>query len=298
MEEKFKSGFVSIIGKSNVGKSTLLNAITGYKISIVSDRPQTTRFNVRGVLNEKDVAQIVFLDTPGILKPHNELGKLMMQDVKEAVFNMDIILYVASAKDLLDNDAETNLNFVQNLFDIPLFLVINKIDKVTNEELLLIIDKYKDFKVIKEIIPVCAKTKYNVDELKKTIIEYLPEGKEYYDDDFIDDLTEDLYISEIIREKAINLTYREVPYAIAVKVIEKYKNEKNIFFIHAVLYVEKDSQKGILIGKKARLIKKIGTYARQELEETLEEKIFLDLRVQTKKNWRKNIYFMKSINEK
>lgn len=297
MNKNFKSGFVSIIGKTNAGKSTLLNKLTGYKISIISDKPQTTRFNIKGVMNIKNIAQVVFIDTPGILRPHNELGKLMMQDVKEASYNMDIILYVVTAKELLNEEVEKTIEYIENIYETPVFLIINKIDKVTNDDILLIIDKYKDYNVIKEIIPVSAKSGYNIEELKKTLLEYLPEGKMYYDDNFVDDLTEDLYISETIREKAINLTYREVPYAIAVKVTDKYKNEKNILFIHAVLYVEKESQKGILIGKKGSLIKKIGTYARKELEEALDEKIFLDLKVQNKKNWRKNIYFMKSFNE-
>lgn len=294
-KNKFKCGVVSIIGKTNSGKSTLLNNMIGYKISITSENPQTTRFNIKGIMNIKDVAQVIFIDTPGILKPHNELGKAMLNEVKNAAYNVDLILFIASADELLKEEEIRELSLIEGIGETPVFLVINKIDKITKEDLFGIIDKFKDNKLFKEIIPCCARKGFNLDELKKTIVQYLNEGEKIYEDDFIDDLTDDLFIAEIIREKAISLTYKEVPYSIAVQVLERFKNEKNVLMISALIYVEKESHKGILIGKKANLIKKIGTLARKELEDTLGEKIYLDLRVRLKDDWRKDISIVRSI---
>ncbi|HOK41788.1 MAG TPA: GTPase Era [bacterium] len=296
-EKKIKTGIVGIIGKTNSGKSTLINQLTGYKISIVSEKPQTTRFNIKGVLNIKDEAQIIFIDTPGILKPHNELGKMMLNEIKEITPDVDLILYLVAADELIKEE-NNELLFSENLMDYKVFLVINKIDRITKEELLTLIDKYKDVKWIKEIIPISARKGININELKKTIIKELDYGEKFYDDNCIDDLSDNMYIAEIIREKAINLTYQEVPYSIAVEVIDVHKTEKKVLYISAVIYVEKESHKGIVIGKKGNLIKQIGTLAREELEETLEEKIYLDLTVRVKKDWRKDIHFIKSIYKK
>lgn len=277
-----KSGFVNIIGNPNVGKSTLMNVLVGEKLSIVTSKAQTTRHRILGILNSDDY-QVVFSDTPGIIKPHYKMHEAMMGFVQNAIEDADVILYVT---DVVES-AEKNQDYIDriNQSETPVILVINKIDLCKSDELVQLSSKWKELIPRAEIIPVSALEKFNVNSIFTRILEALPEGEPYYDKDAITDKTERFYVSEIIREKIFIYYKKEVPYSVEVGV-EEFKEEENIIRIKAVIIVSRDSQKGILIGKRGESLKRVGTKARLELEKFFNKKVFLEMFVKVEKDWR------------
>ena len=269
----FKSGFVTIIGKPNVGKSTLMNAMIGEKIAITSYKPQTTRDKITSILTTDDY-QMVFLDTPGIHKPKNKLGEYMMKEVKGAFKDIDVLLYLVEPKENSEIIKE-HIEMFKNI-DKPVILVINKTDSVKQDDLIAFIEKTKTYYDFKEVVPVSALKKKNVDTLKEVIASYLPEGPMYYDEEMITDKTEREIASEIIREKALLFIQDEIPHGIAV-VIEQMKEMKDLTKISATLYCQRESHKGIIIGKGGAMLKKIGTRSRLELEKFRDQKAMLNL---------------------
>lgn len=280
----FKSGFIGIIGRPNVGKSTLFNAIIGEKVSIIADKPQTTRNKITGIRNFPD-AQLVFLDTPGIHKAKTLLNRAMVQTARESMDDADILLMLADAHAGVHPQ---DLFLIETLGEvkIPVFLVINKIDLIEKPLLLPLIDKFRALYDFREIFPVSAAKEYGLDELLQTIKDVLPEGPQYFAEDAFTDATERFIAAEFIREKIMVLTAQEVPYATAV-VIDSFKEEeaKNLIRVSATITVEKESQKAIMIGKKGSMLKSIGTQARLEMEKLFGTRVFLELFVRVKKDW-------------
>jgi len=285
LEKEFKSGFVSIIGRPNVGKSTLLNHLVGTKVAIMSDKPQTTRNKIRGILTTEN-AQIVFIDTPGIHKPRNKLGEFMVNTAVKALEEVDLILYIVDVTDEI-GPGEYYIMGVLEKVDTPVFLVINKIDLVPKGKIAEVIQTLVSEFNFTEIVPVSAATGENTDTLLKLLVDYLPEGPKYYPDDMVTDNPEQFIISELIREKVLQTTRDEVPHSVAVQV-EDIQDKGDIIYIMVIIYTEKDSQKGIIIGKGGRKLKEIGLKARQEIENLFGSKVYLDLWVKVKKDWRKS----------
>ena len=283
-EDAFKSGFISIIGRPNVGKSTFLNRVIGEKIAIMSDKAQTTRNTIQGVLTNED-AQIVFIDTPGIHKPKHKLGDFMVKIATNTLNEVDAILFMIDAVEGYGRGDQYIIDRLQEI-NKPVYLIINKIDQVHPDELLEIIVQYKDKYDFTEIVPISALEGNNVDRLISVLKEQLSEGPKYYPDDQITDHPERFIISELIREKALQLTKEEVPHSIAVVVdkIEQEPNEK--IQVHASIIIERNSQKGIIIGKQGSMLKRIGSMARRDIEKLLGTKIYLDLWVKVQKDWR------------
>ena len=281
----FKSGFVSIVGRPNVGKSTLMNNVVGEKIAIMSDKPQTTRNTIQAVYTDED-CQIVFLDTPGIHKPKNKLGEFMVKSATDAFKNVDLVLFVVDdSKKIGPGDRK----IIEDLKGIktPVILVLNKIDKLEEAELFELMHLYSKEEVFKEIVPISALTGRNVNELLKVIGKYLEEGPKYFPDYMITDQPERVLVSELIREKVLHYLNDEVPHGVAVEVERmKSRNDKDIVDISAVIYCERDSHKGIIIGKNGRKLKGIGKSAREDMELLLGSKINLQLWVKVKENWR------------
>lgn len=286
MSEKisFKSGFITIIGRPNVGKSTLLNAILGEKISIISKKPQTTRNRILGVKNLPH-AQLIFLDTPGIHKPRHKLGETMVKTALETCKEVDLILLMVNPEEPDQEDR----HIIETLRSInkPVFLLINKVDTVIKQKILPLIDQYQKISDFSEIIPVSALKLDNLDRLLEAITKYIPEGPRYYPEDMVTDQLERFMVAEIIREKIMEHTKDEIPYSVAA-VVEEFREEGMLIFIRALIYVERDSQKGILIGKGGRMLRDIGTSARKDIEGLLGIKVFLELWVKVKEDWRKD----------
>lgn len=283
-KKAYKSGFVAIIGRPNVGKSTLMNQVIGQKIAIMSDKPQTTRNKIHGVYTT-ETSQIVFLDTPGIHKPQSKLGDYMMKVAESSLKEVDAILMLI---DVVEGLGGGDRFIIENLKKVttPVILVMNKIDQIQPEALLPIITQYKDLYDFAEIIPVSAMKGNNVNTLLEQITKYLSEGPQYYPADQVTDHPEQFVCAELIREKILHLTREEIPHSIAVG-IEDMKVEANgVVHISAIIYVERDSQKGIVIGKKGALLKEIGQKARYDIEALLGSKTFLELWVKVKKDWR------------
>lgn len=294
MDEKkdYKSGFVALIGRPNVGKSTLLNFLVGQKVAIMSPQPQTTRNKISGIYTD-DQEQIVFIDTPGIHKPKNKLDDFMDKSSYSALDEVDVVLFMVEPEPAGKGD-----QYIAELLKKikkPVFLVINKIDKVHPDKLLSIIDSYKNLGDFAEIVPISASQGNNVSELIKTIAKYLPEGPQFYDADQLTDRPEYFIVSELIREQVLKLTHEEVPHATAVVVDRMRDHEGGKLQIEATIYVERPGQKGIIIGKKGQMLKQIGIAARQEIEALLGEKVNLRLWVKVQKNWRSDPAFLKSI---
>jgi GTP-binding protein Era len=286
-ETGFRSGFITLIGRPNVGKSTLFNAILGQKVAIMSDKPQTTRNSIRGIYNAPGV-QMIFIDTPGVHKPKHKLNQKMMESVYKSLAGCDIILYLIDAGQKFGDGEEFILKHLVDQ-SAPVFLIINKVDVVgRKEQVLTLINKYKDRFDFAEIVPVAALTGYNVDHLLKTLQEYLPPGPQYYPSEMVYDQPEQLLIAELIREQILHQTKEEIPYAVAVNVTDIEERSDDLLYIEANIYVERESQKGIIIGKGGQLIKKIGQSARLEIERILACSVYLELRVKTKKDWRNN----------
>ncbi|MBS4194719.1 GTPase Era [Lederbergia citri] len=289
---QYKSGFISIIGRPNVGKSTFLNHVIGQKISIMSDKPQTTRNKVQGVLTSND-SQMIFIDTPGIHKPKHKLGDFMMKIAINTLKEVDLILCMINADEGFGRGDEF---IIEKLKDVrtPVFLVINKIDLVQPDTLLSIIDQYNELYEFKEVVPISALEGNNIDRLLMQIKHYLPEGPQYYPEDQITDHPERFIVSELIREKALHLTREEVPHSIAV-LIDKMERKDNQDIIHimATIIVERDSQKGIVIGKQGKMLKEIGQRARVDIENLLGSKVFLELWVKVQKDWRNKAFHLR-----
>lgn len=283
MEKAFKSGFVTLVGRPNVGKSTLLNYIIGEKISIVSDKIQTTRNRIHGILTEKD-AQIVFVDTPGVHRPKHELGDTMVNTSLQTLRDVDIVLFVINANEGFGQGDEFIMKKLNEL-NIPVFLVINKIDLVHPDELLPLIASYNEKLNFAETVPVSALNGNNVDTLRTLIKSYLPEGPQFYHEDDKTDRTLQFQMSEIIREKVLHHTEEEIPHSVHV-VIESIEKKNNKQHIHALIITERPSQKGILIGKRGSMLKRIGIDARKELEQHLQQKVNLQLWIKVVKDWR------------
>ncbi|MCL4537341.1 MAG: GTPase Era [Nitrospirae bacterium] len=290
--EKFKSGYVSLTGRPNVGKSTLLNTILGEKVAIVSPKPQTTRNRIIGVKTLPD-AQIVFIDTPGIHKPKHRLGELMVREARESVKEVDVILFMVEPEEPGSGD-KFIIDILKDMGK-PVFLLINKVDTVKKPLVLPVIEAYSKLYPFKEIMPISALAGDGIDILIKTIVDYLPEGPKYYPDDILTDQLERFMVSEIIREKIIHQTEDEIPYSVAIEINQWSEREDGVVFIQANIYVEREGQKGIIIGKGGARLKTIGTNARLEIEKLLGTKVFLELWVKIKKDWRSSERILKEL---
>lgn len=285
MTNNFKSGFVSIIGRPNVGKSTLLNKVIGQKIAIMSDKPQTTRNKIQGVYTT-DSSQVIFIDTPGIHKPKHKLGDFMMKVAQNTLREVDLILLVVNASEKFGPGDQFILEKLKQT-NQPVYLVLNKIDLISPEQLLKLIDEYKERHEFKEIIPISALEGNNVPTLVSEIEKFLPVGPQYYPKDQVTDHPERFIVSELVREKVLHLTREEIPHSVAV-VIDSMENrgEGQPVYIAATIMVERSSQKGIIIGKQGSMLKEVGQRARHDIETLLGSKVFLELWVKVQKDWR------------
>lgn len=293
MADKFYSGFVSLVGRPNVGKSTLMNRLIGEKIAIISNKPQTTRNRVQSILT-KDDFQIVFIDTPGIHRPRHKLGEYMVKSAETTLNEVDAVLMLIEPTDkILEADRLIIEKFAK--VKSPVILVINKIDTVERERVFKVIDEYRKLYDFAEIVPISAFEGTNTDELLSVIRKYLPEGPRYFPSDMVTDQPERQIASEIIREKALRLLEDEIPHGIAVEITEmKKRKEGNLVDVRATIFCEKDSHKGIIIGKHGDMLKKIGTKARGDIERLLGSPIYLELWVKVKKDWRDSDFLLKN----
>ncbi|MCR4320295.1 MAG: GTPase Era [Candidatus Brocadiaceae bacterium] len=285
-KKTFKSGYVAIVGKPNVGKSTLINDFLGCKLSIVTPKPQTTRKKIMGVLTKED-CQIVFYDTPGIMEPKYELQKYMVKEAYEAIEDADVILMMAEP---FEPPAEKDKDFFEKLshLNIPVILAINKIDLVEKDSLIPILSAYdKQFKFA-EIVPISALKGTNLDLMLNLVVKYLPEGEPFYPEDYMTDYNERFLASEIIREKVFEFYGEEIPYSTTVEIEEFKEREAGKDFIKAIIFVERDSQKGIIIGENGKAIKRVGVIAREEIEKQTGRKVYLELWVKVMEKWRKD----------
>lgn len=290
-----KSGFVSFVGRPNVGKSTLLNSILGKRVAITSDKPQTTRNIIQGIYTDKDT-QIVFVDTPGIHKPQNKLGKVLNKQTYFTINDVDIVIMVVDITEKIGKGDNFVIDVLKNV-EKPVFLVINKIDKLPREEILKKIDEYQKLYDFTEIIPVSARKKDNVDRLIEVIRKYLPDNILYYDSNTVTDSSREFIISEFIREKVLDLTEEEVPHAITC-IVENIEEEDNILNIGASVVVDRENLKKIIIGKNGSMIKEIGIRARRDIEEYFGKKVYLDLFVKVVPKWRDKEKFLNTIGYK
>lgn len=284
MDSNYKSGFVAIIGRPNVGKSTFLNYVIGQKIAIMSDKPQTTRNKIQGVLSKKEY-QMIFIDTPGIHKPKHRLGEFMVKIAENTLNEVDAVLFMINADEGYGRGDQFIIDRLESV-NTPVFLIINKIDLITPDELLGIIDEYRVKGEFQEIIPISALEGNNVNRLLGELERYLPEGPQYYPTDQITDHPEQFIITEFIREKALHLTREEIPHSIAVALENMETRKDGTVFIQATIVIERDSQKGIIIGKQGSMLKKIGQEARKDIEVLLGSKVYLELWVKVKRDWR------------
>lgn len=293
MSNKFHSGFVSLIGRPNVGKSTLMNLIVGEKIAIMSSKPQTTRNQIQSILTTDDY-QIVFIDTPGIHKPKSKLGNYMVKSAETTFSNVDVILYLIEPYEKIK---DSDMAIIEKLrgTKTPVFLIINKIDTVEKPELLKVIDAYSKVYDFAEIIPISALKGSNKDSLLTTIAKYLPEGPKYFPDDMITDQPERQLVAELIREKGLRLLQDEIPHGLAIEITSMKQREKSdIVDIEATIYCERESHKGIIIGKQGSMLKKIGSNARHDIERLLGNPVNLQLWVKVKKDWRDSDFLLKN----
>ena len=293
MEAKHKSGFIAVIGRPNVGKSTLINSLIGQKIAIMSDKPQTTRNRILCILTQPD-AQVVFLDTPGVHKPMKKLGEYMESAVEGTLQEVDAVLFVVDAA---ERPGPGERYIVERLSKTkqPVILVVNKIDTLEREAVLPAIDVYSKLYDFAGVVPISAREKINLDDLLGETKKYLPDGPQYYPDDMVTDQPERLIAAELVREKVLGLTRDEVPHAVAVDVDEMKTRPKGDVYIRATIYVERDSQKGIIIGSRGAMLKEIGRLARHDIEALLGSKVYLDLWVKVSKDWRNREAVLKSL---
>lgn len=289
MSSNFRSGFIAIIGRPNVGKSTFMNEVIGQKIAIMSDKPQTTRNKIQGVLTT-DSAQYIFIDTPGIHKPKHRLGDFMVKSALNTLNEVDLVMFMVDAKEGYGKGDQFIIDYLQEIKK-PIILVINKIDQVHPDELLPIIDLYREKIAVDEIVPISALKGNNMTRLLEVMESYLQEGPQYYPEDQVTDHPERFIISEFIREKVLHHTHEEIPHSIAVVIDSIVKREgKDIIDVQATIIVERSSQKGIIIGKQGQMLKKIGSEARLEIELLLGSKVFLELWVKVQKDWRNRLH--------
>lgn len=291
-----KSGFVSFIGRPNVGKSTLLNSILNKKVVITSNKPQTTRNLIQGIYNEDDT-QIIFVDTPGIHKAHNKLGRALNKQAYFTINDVDIIIMVVDITEKVGSGDKFVINILKNIENKPVFLVINKIDKLPREEILSKIDEYMSLYNFTEVIPVSARKKDNIDRLIEVIKKYLPDNIKYFDSDTVTNSSPEFIISELIREKVLELTDEEVPHSVTCIVDELYEEEK-IINIGASIIVDRENLKKIIIGKNGNMIKEIGIRARKDIEEYFGKQVYLDLFVKVIPKWRDKEKFLNMIGYK
>ncbi|HAR6056818.1 TPA: GTPase Era [Staphylococcus pseudintermedius] len=290
---EYKSGFVTIIGRPNVGKSTFVNRVIGHKIAIMSDKAQTTRNKIQGVMTQQD-AQIVFLDTPGIHKPKHKLGDYMMKVAKNTLSEIDAVMFMVNVNEEIGRGDEYIMEMLKTV-KTPVFLVLNKIDLVHPDTLMPRIEQYQRYMDFAEIIPISALEGHNVDHFINVLKSYLPEGPQYYPDGQISDHPEQFVVSELIREKILQTTSEEIPHAIGVNVERMTQESEDRVHIEAVIYVERDSQKGIVIGKGGKKLKEVGKRARLDIEHLLGSKVYLDLWVKVQKDWRNKSSFIKQM---
>ena len=293
LQDKFKSGFVTLIGRPNVGKSTLMNNLIGQKIAITSNKPQTTRNRIQTVYTDEE-GQIIFLDTPGIHKAKNKLGDFMVNAAENTLSEVDVVVWLVEPTDFIGTH-EQHIAEILKKVKTPVILAINKIDTVNKEDIMKAINTYKDAHNFAEIVPVSALKGDNKAELLKVLFKYLPYGPMYYDEDTVTDQPERQIVAELIREKALRLLNDEVPHGIAVTIESmKYRKKQHMYDIGATIVCERDSHKGIIIGKKGAMLKSIGTKARIEIENLLGNKVNLQLWVKVKKDWRDSDFLLKN----
>ncbi|AKG73979.1 GTPase Era [Salinicoccus halodurans] len=295
-EQEFKSGFVSIIGRPNVGKSTFMNKVLGQKIAIMSDKPQTTRNKIQGVYTTDD-SQMIFIDTPGIHKPKHQLGEHMMKVARNTLRETEVILFLVNVSEEIGRGDEFIIDMLQNT-KTPIVLVMNKIDLVHPDKLIQQIEVYKDKLDFSDIVPISALQGNNIDKLLEVIEGYLPEGPMYYPADRVTDHPEHFIVSELIREKALHLTSQEIPHAIGVEIDKMKADERGTIHVSATIYVERNSQKGMVIGKNGKMLKEIGKLARVDIENLLGSKVFLEVWVKVQKDWRNKTQFIRSLGYK
>ena len=279
-----KSGFAAVIGRPNVGKSTLINALIGQKIAIMSDKPQTTRSRILCILTEED-AQIIFLDTPGVHKPKHKLGDYMAKATEGALHGVDVVVFVVDVTEKMGAGEQYILKQLANV-RVPVLLAVNKVDCIPREESLPVIANYAKAYDFAGIVPISAREGENLEGLLAEIKKYLPEGPQYYPADMVTDQPERLIVAELVREKVLELTRDEIPHAVAVDIEEMTTRAKGDVYIRAVIYVERETQKGIVIGARGALLRTIGLRARADVETLLGSKVYLDLWVKTRKDWR------------
>ena len=292
----FKSGFVSIVGRPNVGKSTLLNLMMGLKLAIVSSKPQTTRKNMQTILTTNDY-QMIFVDTPGIHKPKHKLGEYMVSSAKDSFKDVDLILFLTTTEDGLERGDAQIIESLKST-KAPVFLVLNKTDESTPEKVAETLQKYAEEMDFTEIIPISALKSRNTDTLIDLMVKYMPEGPKYYPEEMITDVQERFIVSEIVREKALRNLNQEVPHGIAVEVIQMKQNDKGMYNIEVDLICEKSSHKGIIIGKNGQTLKRIGERARIDIEKMLDAKVNLKIWVKVRKEWRDNTLFLNELGYK
>ncbi|WP_028775345.1 GTPase Era [Shimazuella kribbensis] len=292
MSSKFRSGFVALIGRPNVGKSTLMNEAIGQKIAIMSDKPQTTRNQIRGIYTDEN-GQVIFLDTPGIHKPKSKLGEYLVKTAQNVFTEVDLILFLVDAEEGLGGGDRYIIELLKGI-STPVYLVVNKIDKVHPDKLLPLIDEYRKLHQFDEIVPISALQGNNTGRLLELILDQLPEGPMYYPEDQITDHPERFIMGEIIREKVLELTHEEIPHSVAVVVEEtKLRENGETLYLRAAIVAERKSQKGILIGKQGAMLKQVGKLARQEMERLFGYRIFLDLWVKVRKDWRNESQYLR-----
>ncbi|MGQ9512125.1 GTPase Era [Thermodesulfitimonas sp.] len=295
-EKEYRSGFVTLIGRPNVGKSTLLNCLVGQKVAIISDKPQTTRRQIRAILTLPE-AQVVFVDTPGVHKPRHLLGEYMVKAALETLKEVDLIVFLLEAHRPFgpgDNYILERLREVKT----PVIACLNKIDLIRKEQLLPLIDELRHKQEFVAIVPVSALTGENADRLLTVIVENLPLGPQYYPPGTVSDQPERVVIAELIREKILRLTREELPHGVAVMVEEMVPRSKDLLYIRAVVFAERESHKGILIGQGGQMLKKIGQLAREEIEARFGQRVYLDLWVKVKPNWRRSEAFLREVGYK
>ncbi|BAQ57231.1 GTP-binding protein Era [Lactobacillus acetotolerans] len=290
--KKIKSGFVALVGRPNVGKSTLMNYLVGQKVAITSSKPQTTRNKISGIYTSNDM-QVVFVDTPGIFKPRLKLDDYMDKASISSLNEVDLVLFIVEPDEI--GKSNEYIGDLLKKVKVPVFLVINKVDKVNPDKLLPIIDSYRKFENFKEYLPISATKGIGISDLLETIHKYLPDGPEYYDPDQITDRPEYFLVAELVREQILKLTAQEVPHATAVKVERMNQHVRGKLKIEATIYVEKDGQKGIIIGKGGKMLKQIGINSRKQIEALLGEKVNLRLWVKVQSKWRSDPSFLKQI---
>ncbi len=290
MTNQFKSGFITIVGRPNVGKSTFLNQAIGEKVSIISDKIQTTRTRIQGILTTDD-AQLVFIDTPGVHKPKHRLGDYMVDASMRTLHDADVVMFFINANEGYGKGDQYIIERLKNLHQ-PIYLVINKVDLINPNDLFPLINQYKDKCDFEEIIPISALNGNNVEKLLEMVKEHIPEGPKYFDDEQITDHSTRFMVSELIREKVLHHTEEEIPHSVNV-VVESFKEESDRTHINATIIIERDSQKGIIIGKQGSMLKKIGSEARKDIEELIDDKVYLELWVKVQKDWRNKEVMLK-----